>query len=231
MVSCGILYVGAKIPTNFPTWKSLISSIGSLGLASVAISIIWEFFQKRGFTQELLEYFHLSENLHESGIEKMSYRFDEVDWKLLFDNCLRFDLFITYGRSWRGTNETRLIEIAKRTGAIVRIVLPDPENGDLVKQFATRYRKSQPEIKGLIEEAIKDFKKFMGGREASFELKVTDRPPTNTYYRFNDRMLVTLYNYNDEKGNIPVFLLKKGGRMTDFFEFEFEYLWKTGIPK
>ncbi|MBA4419344.1 MAG: hypothetical protein C0392_15790 [Syntrophus sp. (in: bacteria)] len=99
LIALGLLVLGAKIPDSNSTWKALLNSLGSVLFASIAIAVIWQLFQKRSFRQELLECIGSSENIQSSGIEGVYYRFDEVDWKDLFNDCTEFDLFITYGRS------------------------------------------------------------------------------------------------------------------------------------
>jgi hypothetical protein len=228
IAAISLLYASEKIPSNYSSLRALAASVGSLLFASVAVTIIWELFQKRMFRNELLDYFCVSENIEQSGVERILYRFDEVDWKELFENCTSFDLFLSYGRSWRGTNETRLRELAQRTDAKVRLVLPDPQNADLMKQLSIRFRKTEAEVQRLANEAIDAFEKIFAGKGCQFALKVTDRPPTNAYYRFGGRRVVTLYNYKDLKGDVPVFVLKKPGRLADFFDDEFEYLFLSG---
>ena len=174
---------GAKIPDTSPTWKSLLTSVGSLLFASVAIAVIWELFQKRSFTNEILDYIKLSENIESSGIESIHFRFDELDWKELFENCTEFDLFITYGRSWRGSNEIRLREVAKRAGSKVRIVLPDYRESELLRHFSVRYRKTEEEVANLIKDAVKEYSDYFDEETCDFKLRLT-KHPTNGYYRF-----------------------------------------------
>ena len=228
VVAVVILYAAEKIPSIYPSWKALTAALGSLLIATVAFAVVWELFQKRLFRDELLDYFRLSENIQQSGVERIVYRFDEIDWKEYFENCTNFDFFASYARSWRGTNESRLRELAARSGAKVRIVLPDPNNGLLVRQLAVRFRKSDEEIQRFINDAIVDYRRIFTNKPCQFSLKLTDRPPTHAYYRFNERRISTLYNYKEEKGDVPVFILKQSGRLTNFFEHEFEYLHASG---
>ncbi|PXA04143.1 hypothetical protein DDZ13_08880 [Coraliomargarita sinensis] len=137
-------------------------------------------------------------------------------------------MFITYGRSWRGSNEIRLREVAKRAGSKVRIVLPDYRDAELLKHFSVRYRKTEEEVANLIKDAVKEYSDYFDEETCDFKLRLTKHPPTNGYYRFGNRQIITLYNYNDQKGNIPVFVNKKPGRLFDFFDFEFDYLISSG---
>ncbi|MBA4419345.1 MAG: hypothetical protein C0392_15795 [Syntrophus sp. (in: bacteria)] len=120
-------------------------------------------------------------------------------------------------------------EIAKRSGSKVRVVLPDYRDATLLRHFSVRYRKSEEEMERLIKEAVNEFADYFDEKTCSFTIRLTKQPPTNGYYRFGNKQVITLYNYKDDKGNIPVFIIKKPGRLYDFFDFEFDYLVKSGV--
>ena len=228
--SIGLIYLSiAVITDDHPVWKEIVRALGSLLLVSVLVANLWELFLRRRFTKELLATVALSDNIEDSGLDQIVYQFEDINWRDYFEGSKRFEVFISYGRSWRGTNEPLMKDLAKRRGAKVRIALPDPDNERLVAEMAARYNKEPAEIERLVREAIEDYNRIFHGCKG-YDLVIVDTLPYYGYYRFDDTVIATFYSYGREKADIPTFFVTSG-RLRDFLTNEFEKVFRVRSVK
>jgi hypothetical protein len=208
---------------------SLVKDFGSLLIASVTVAVLWETFAKRAFIDELLHKAQasvgeliartvLAKELQEAGLRAFTMDFSHrVDWLDLFKNARRVDLFFSYARSWMNMNNAQLEELARRDGARVRVVVPDPENARIVSELARRFEKAEEEIRTSIvatkDDLIRVFVgQFENGPRSDFSLYYANTAPQFAFYRFDSRCVVTMYKHRKGRGGVPVFEAEEGGR-------------------
>jgi hypothetical protein len=226
VISIGMIYISIDwIPSSWPVLREIVRSVGTLLIVSVVLGLIWDLFLRRSYTLELLEIVGLSSNINDSGLDKIGYRFGDIDWKDYFNECKEFEMFISYGRSWRGTNELLIAALASRSKVKVRIALPDPKNDQLVNEMSVRYNKSPDEIRRLVNEAIQDFNRIFKNCKG-YKLATVNTLPYYGYYRFDDRVIISLYNYGKEKVDVPTFFVSHG-RFHDFLINEFDTVFRN----
>lgn len=219
---------------------SLVRDFGSLLIASVAVALLWELYAKRAFIDELLAKGRASVNdliartilareLQEAGLRAFTTDFaHQVNWLDLFRNSRRVDLFFSYARSWMNTNNAQLQELARREGARIRVVLPDPNNEQLVLELARRFSKSAAELRASIIATRDDFFTIFvtpfrdEPQKPDFSLFYASTTPQFTFYRFDSRSVLALYKHRQGRGGVPVFEAEEGGTIHLFIQQEMD---------
>lgn len=200
--------------------QSVLSDIGSLLLASVAISLLWELVGKRAFLDEILSKVRLSQDVISTGIIKITSDFqDDIDWNSLFHHVNDLDIFFLYGQTWRGTHAVRLQKAARRH-VNIRVVLPDPDDDISVSELARRIVTTKEEVQKRIREAEVAFKNLKK-EGAKVSIWFLPRLPLFSFYRFDHTIVFALYTNDPSQKTIPAFLLKEGGSLYEFAQAEF----------
>ena len=173
---------------------------------------------------EMLNKARVAEDIHRSGLEGLSlYPLKGVDYTKLIKTSEQLDILVSYGGSWRNQNEWELREFAKRPGARARVILNDPDDEELLSDLARRFGKSAPVIKGLINDAVGDYKKiFDVSKGANLEIWVHGRAPVYSCYRFDNVIVSTSYRYQEGRGQVPTLTCARGGELYEFFNSEIE---------
>ena len=98
----------------------------------------------------------------------------------------------------------------------MRYILPDPEDSVAMGVLAERYDYTPEIIKGKILESARTVAKL--SRDGVGDIRVYYRrgAPTFTCYRFDETVVVTLYQHKVARGQIPTFVLGSG-TFKDFF--------------
>jgi hypothetical protein len=193
----------------------------------VVVTLLWELFGKRAFVDEVLAKAQISRAITFAGIIKITDSFHyDIDWKALFQSVNKLDIFFAYGRTWRHTHIQELQELAKREGARVRVVLPDPEDEHTVFELARRFGYSSEELRKLIEEATEDFRCLRSwgieGKGARIEIWYLPATPQFSFYRFDRIAILALYPHRRERAPVPTIVCEMGGTLYDFICKEFE---------
>src|SRR6266480_2087640 len=87
----------------------LINDCGSIIIASVALVLVFDYWQKEAFFTELFKTARNAEQVQMSGISGFSESFhDDVPWEEFFHRSTTLDIFFCYGSTWRNTHGHRL---------------------------------------------------------------------------------------------------------------------------
>ncbi len=205
--------------------QSVIRDIGSLMVASVAISLILELGGKRAFLDELLSKVHLSKDFEVGGIVAFNPSFHrDIDWNSLFDTVRELDIFFVHGRAWRHEHGEKLLAIARR-GIQIRIVLPDPDDDITISEIARRTRHSKENIKDRILLAKDEFY-HLKTEGAKVNVWFLPMVPLFSFYRFDNKMIMSLYSHRQEQKleriHVPAFILEESGSLYKFIQEDFE---------
>lgn len=223
-----LLYLAANWTylTQYPSIQSVIRELGGLVIASIALALLWELAAKRAFLSELMSKARLAEDVRSAGLINIVQDFYRgIEWPRLIKNVTKFDVFFAYGRTWRNTNNAELLALARRHDIRVRIVLPDPDNQDLMSELARRFSTTTDEIRKLIEEASSEFIKIFGHgskTNSQFSLWYLSTTPVFSFYRFDSIAILALYRHTKVRGQIPTFVVEQGGTIYDFIRSEFD---------
>lgn len=205
--------------------QSVVRDIGSLMLASIAVTLLLELGAKRAFLDELLSRVRLAKEIEQTGITGCSRSFySDIEWDTLFRTVHELDIFLVHGRSWRKEHGERLVQAAKR-GIRIRVVLPDPYDDVILSEIARRTNHSKQAIQERILLAKDEFY-HLQTQGAKITVWFLPLVPLFSFYRFDQKMILALYSHRREQKlgriHIPTFLLEERGTLFQFIQTDFE---------
>ncbi len=147
-----LLVIGAHVEVS---WISiLLLNVGSFIIASVVMTLIFEFWQLRGLIKDLFRHAQVAEQLQRSQLSGFSVSFhDNVPWNDLFSESNRLNLFVAYATTWRNAHLAKLQHLVATEGAQLEVVLPDPDLPEILTELGKRFSARPDEIKSRIVDA------------------------------------------------------------------------------
>ncbi|TMU66283.1 hypothetical protein FGA82_31215 [Pseudomonas fluorescens] len=235
----GILLLMGSERSSFPEgylWlKSLMSNIGALLIASVSIAMLWELFSKRAFLEELLAKTGMAEDIRTVGVTDISLNpVQGPDFSKLIKSCERLDMFVCYANTWRAMFEEDLKILAAKKGCRIRLIVPDPDNQEIMKDLAKRFNaKDADTMKGRVTQAIREYIDLflsVGNDKLDFSVWIHDETPVTSFYRFDRCAVVTLYKHAKGRGNAPTIVAERGGALYSYIESEIDSMIRGIAP-
>jgi hypothetical protein len=217
--------------TNSPFWvhhsdgMSLVRELGDILLASVTVTLLYELTGKRAFRDELLSVIGVSQQLRASGIVAVSDAFqssDSIDWGEQFKNTNSLDIMFAYGRTWRNSHDAKIKALASKPNVRIRLILPDYEDTNTVRELACRFDCTESDIVGRIKETVDYFCNLAGG--AIVQIWLFPGNFVFTMYRFDHHTIFAFYTHLRHKEPVPTLTLQEGGSLYDFAEKEWSGL-------
>src|SRR5688572_10634115 len=92
-----------------------------------------------------------------AGLREIVFQTEEISWDDMFASVNELDLFFSYASQWRTINDVRLMQLAQKKGARIRLILPDTTNSAVVEDLARRFNKTTERLKAKVEEAKEQF--------------------------------------------------------------------------
>jgi hypothetical protein len=207
------------------SFGTLANQVGGLLIASVALAVLWELVGRRSFFQEMLEVLRFKNDMESAGLDSIGTDYSKViDWERRLDGAKKVDIFAAWATTWRNTNQARLARIASRSDSKIRVCLPDPNDVECVKIFATRFNMTEDRVRNKLTEAIDGYKDLDGGAGSGrVEIYVSAVFRAFTAYRVDDVFIVTLYHHKDNRSaTVPALSCREGGTLYDFFSADLE---------
>lgn len=197
-------------------WSSLLAQVGGVLVATSVLSLAWDILGRRALANEILAKAKLSTDLLESGVASVETDFYKgPDWESLFSSSGRLDLFVSWGRTWR-TNERSRIQQFMRRGGKCRVFLPDPRDERTVGILAQRFSKTKAEVQRTIAAAVDDYRDM----HPAIEVHLRKGEPMFTFYRFDNAAIYAPYNHGGAR-RLPVpALVMSSGKLMDFIDQE-----------
>ncbi|MGU3192121.1 hypothetical protein ACVYF0_16765 [Vibrio cholerae] len=237
MVGVLFLVAGEKITFSKEClWiKYVISNFGSLLIASVSIAMLWELFSKRSFLDELLAKTGLAEDLRTVGVIGVSLNpVRGPDFSKIIRSSERLDIFVCYANTWRATFEEDLKFLAAKKNCRIRLIVPDPDNKEIMKDLAKRFNANDAaNMEGRIKQAITEYKtlfKSVPNSTLDFSVWIHDETPVSSFYRFDGCAVITLYKHAKGRGNAPTIVAERGGALYTYIENEIDSMVKGIEP-
>jgi hypothetical protein len=223
------LYVSsADTVGSYPVVKAFSNNVGGVLLATGLISLLWELVSRRAFLSEVFSIARLSEDVKRSGLHRLTMDFQhEVEWPELLESARRIDVFVSYARTWRNQNLSRLRAFAERPGSQMNLILPDPDNEEVIRELARRYSTNPEAIRDRVNEAISAFMLMFDrkkGAKGQLSIWVTTATPVFTFYRIDKKYILSTYRHRSDRGDILTLVCDRKGDLTDFIDREYEYL-------
>lgn len=176
-----LLLVGSRELTDHPVLQFLAGNLGSLCVASIVLSLIWELTAKRSFLAEILAHSGLARQIDQSGVLGLPIKWNQdIPWPRLLRETSHVDVFVAYGNNWRGAHGDEWKRFAQRKGTSCRVILPDPDDEAVVAALACQFKRNPELIRSRIREATREFSEAFsspGGREPRCKIYYNSRPP------------------------------------------------------
>lgn len=211
--------------------KSSISNFGGLLVATISIATLWELFSKRSFLDELLEKTAFAEDIRSTGLMGISMNpVRGPDFTKIIRNAERLDIFVCYANTWRATYEEDLRYLASKKKTRIRLIVPDPDNTEIMKELAHRFKVSdEKHMADRVLHAIEEYKAlFLSPKNTTldFSIWVHNETPITSFYRFDKCAILTLYKHAKGRGNVPSLIAERGGSLYGYIEAEVDSLIK-----
>jgi hypothetical protein len=203
---------------------ALLHEAGAALFISVALAALWDLAGKRAFADEILAKANMSRDLADAGIDMVtpSFRDERVNWEELFKCGYRLDLFVAYAHSWRNTQAERIGKLLANSDSKLRVVLPDPDDAEVLKALSVRFGRKPEVVKQEIVDAQEFYEHRRENAKGIVELYFTSILPLDSFYRFNNKVVFALYNHRAGQQPVPSFVCDQEGFLFKFFSDEFE---------
>jgi hypothetical protein len=200
-----------------PQMQAFLAQSGGLLLATGLLAVVWDLFGRRALADEVLAKAGLSADVTRAGIVRVTNQYlTEVEWASLFRNVSKLDILFAYAATWRNTHRASLEQVAGRSGARIRVFLPDPNDARTVEVLADRFSMSSADLIAKINEAIRDFKALAVPGGAAVEIYVRAGDAVFSCYRFDSQAVLTLYTHGRERRTQVPTLVIRGGELFGF---------------
>lgn len=214
-----LLYAGGRDDwfRSRPGLQILISQVGSVLLAAVALSLLWEWFGKRSFADEILEKVGIGSDVDRAGLTRITDQYlKDVEWERYLQGAEKLDIVVAYARTWRRTHWAQLQDVAKSSKARIRIILPDPAHHATLVVLADRFSRTPPDLKTDIDEAIADFCSLTTDGGAQVELYLHKGDYVFSCYRMDSVAVISMYSHSRKRRSVPTIVCRSGGSLFDF---------------
>jgi hypothetical protein len=195
--------------------------VGGFLIGTVVLAFAWELWARRAFLEEILEKAQISSSIHEAGVVAILRSYKMVDWALYLQDARELDLFFAYARTWRTYYDSQLKNIAARKGAIVRVILPDPNDQTTVSELARRFGYELDDLKGRIVET-KDYFQGLQERGARIQVWFWKGSMQFSSYMIDNVGILVLYSHRRQRQDTPAIVCRKGGALYEFLRTEFD---------
>lgn len=226
LIAAAVVLVGLLLLwwSNVDNWfderagaQALIQQFSGLLITTGGLALLWDLRGKRDIMREIFAKVELSADVQSSGLERASMDWRVVPWTELIKGSRQIDVFIAYGSTWLSSNNTELVEFSQKRGNKFRYILPDPDDDLAMQALAERFDYTPEMIKAKVNEAAKAVAKLSKAGKADIRVWFRKGAPTFTCYRFDDKVVVTLYQHKVGRGPVPTFVID-GGTFKSFFE-------------
>ncbi|MEU4421277.1 hypothetical protein AB0F81_11675 [Actinoplanes sp. NPDC024001] len=214
------LYLGGE-ETRFwrehSALRTLMEQLGGLLIVSGLLSVLWELVGKRAFAREVLDDTRLATELEASGIKRVGVQFfEEAVWEECFKGVEKLDIFVAYAQTWRNINLTRLRVVAQKPSGRIRIYLPDPDDAQTIQTLSARFGFKPEELRQRIEATKQDFEALKVPNGASVEVFYWRGDRLFTFYRFDNKVILSMYRHTGRSPVLPTFVCESGGSLFQF---------------
>lgn len=237
LIGLALLFASEKATfgAGYLWFKSLLSNFGALLIASTSIALLWELFSKRSFLEELLAKTGLAEDLRTVGVTGISLNpVRGPDFSKLIRLSERLDIFVCYANTWRATFEEDLKTLAAKKNCRIRLIVPDPDNAEIMKDLAKRFNAADAAtMEARIKQAITEYKALfnsVANNTLDFSVWIHDETPVSSFYRFDRCAVITLYKHAKGRGNAPTIVAERGGALYTYIENEIDSMIKGIAP-
>jgi len=213
IIAGGLLLVFGQL--KVPYWlRILLTHTGSFIIASVAMALIFQYWQLRGLLNDLAETTRCSKEVEASGITGFSTDFhDGVPWDQLFQRSNRLNMMVAYASTWRNRHQQALQNFLSNNQSELHVVLPDPNNSVIMEEMALRFGYDSVDLQSRVNDALSFFSDLGEHYPGQVTVYFIPKALTFTFYRFNNHAVIASYRHRPNRGTIMTLTAERGGNL------------------
>lgn len=213
------------------TVAALLANVGSLLLVSVAIYLVFEFWLRRSWVNELFSEAQTAEQIRAAGLGGFWTDFSQVDWDSHFTGSSHMDLWVSYARTWSHQHAGDISTLLSRPGTAMRILLPDWQNEEVVGELSRRFGRDRDYVRDSIKETVKFTGSLPKHEGAIMEVRFASSAPVFTMYKFDDSVVAAMFHHRRKLDRVVTFEGRAPGGLFDYMNEEFELMWGGARPE
>jgi hypothetical protein len=145
-------------------------------------------------------------------------RFDE-----LISSSSSMAVYFIHSRRWRENHATAIKGFMAREETSLEVFLPDLENHELMFSLEKHFEDG-PLIPAMVEDAYRYFARLAREYQKPVQVRLFERYPTYSFYRFDDRAIMAMYSNSVAKKELPAFEVTVDGLLGSFLAADIEDL-------
>ncbi|TDO89824.1 hypothetical protein [Enemella evansiae] len=221
VIIVGIVTIAAPPLLKLPDWAATtLSQVGGVLIATGVISIYWDVKGRRELLDELKTIVDQNSAARELGLLDWSKHYLEDRLWPDLKNATSIDFCSVYAAQWRRRHMPALRAAASK-GAVIRIVVPDPDDVSLMRSIATRIGMNADDLTKKVQSAIEEFSDISPQNNGSVKVFKLKHALNYSMYRVDDRLIVTPSpNFPAKVSNSPAIVVARG--TAQFFSDDLE---------
>ena len=243
LAGSAVLIVGAtfreELDAGSIRWFDLVSAVGSSIMAIGILALVFEISTRRAIMDEVLNRVALKEDINFAGLVAMPQ--NRTDSRAHLKKALleakKVDL-VYVSSGWVESNTEALSACLRERGARVRILLPNPDASELLKELLARLEYTNIDdlrrAVGVAKYAAFKLREMHPaissgqGIKSGVEIRWLPVVPPYALFRVGSRGTLEFYEMRKERDhNSPNLQFSEPGALARFAEADFEAIWKN----
>lgn len=220
--------IGLWLDPNGTTSRILAPIAGAI-LTTGLISLGWELTSRRAFADELDRRYNLTQDIKSSGLLSINKDYQSIiDWDHEIEAASTIEVAIAYSSTWFTSHESAFQRFLSNPKKTLTCFIADRNDSDTIRQMVSRFpsRNESRIVQGSsdTESRIREAAENAGSAGAKLHIIPYKRPLDFALYRFDEKILVTLYGRGSKLDAFPVMTFDIQGATGAFFKKELDSL-------
>lgn len=145
--------------------------------------------------------------------------FTEFDclYRDYFTNAKNITTYFIHSRRWRETNLVYIEQYLERDAVHWDVILPDITERNLVSQLKKHFSDGNDIVTKVVD-AYNYFNELAKKYPQKIEISLFNLYPVYTFYKFDNKMVISLYPLTAERRPTPTFLIDTNAQYSEFFK-------------
>lgn len=145
--------------------------------------------------------------------------FTEFDclYRDFFSGAQKVTTYFIHSRRWRETNLVYIEQYLERDAVHWDVILPDITDRNLVSQLKKHFSDGNDIVTKVVD-AYNYFNGLAKKYPQKIEIRLFNLYPVYTFYKFDNKMVISLYPLTTERRPTPTFLIDVNAQYSEFFK-------------
>jgi hypothetical protein len=152
-VGLGLLLVWVGEGQSAESRRTVLTELGAVVISVGVVTVAYEWYLRRTFTEELLEVVGLQQALARVGIEKVC-PLGDVDWAEVILDSREIAVLLIDPLPWMDENWPRLLERAHSEGSKIEIFVPHPSENHNLSSIASALGISESSLQNRLNDVV-----------------------------------------------------------------------------